>query len=217
MKGFEERGDRLLLCWDGPFDLWFTLNRSLPPDHSLSQVHGTTVVCSDRLGHPKPRADGLWLRPEDRDGPWALWFADCAPVAIGHPSGHVALLHCGFHGTRLGIVEQLARLWRQAGLNLGECTAWIGPCAGFSNYSRHIEGDPATRHAMKCFTSRAMRRRDNLIYFDLQSELASQLQRSGVESKCLFTLEEDTVSMSDRWFSHRRGDQGRHALVASRR
>lgn len=217
MKGFRFETSRVYLESNNPFyDLFFTLRSELPPDHSLRQVHGNRIVTTAELNNStKPEADGLWLTPEDRGGPWALWYADCVPVALCHPSGHVVLAHCGFAGTYRHLLYALAPLWKTQGLNLSDCQAWIGP--HIRTYSRKKHGDLKTIEALKTFHPSMMRDDGEEVLFDLAGELKAQLSELGLDERNIYDLDEDTVTLSHRWFSHRRGDTGRHALVAQRK
>lgn len=101
-------------------------------DASLStcrQVHGVTVVASER-------SDG-WCEPHDCDALWTekrrvalgIKVADCLPVTIIDPSNAIiANIHSGWRGAAADVVgETVAELRRVSSFSAAGALAYLGP------------------------------------------------------------------------------------------
>jgi polyphenol oxidase len=186
---------------------WHDLQRevAVPRFVHARQVHGRRVV---RHG------DGWsgWLRIDDADGHMAcdagialaVTLADCVPVFLAHPDGAIGLLHAGWRGTAAGIVAEAARQWHEAGLDLREIRAHLGPAICGDCYEvgpdviRAVLGKPA----------------ENPRPIDLRTALREQLEACGVRR--ISTSPRCTRCHNEQFFSHRMGDAGRHIAVLAR-
>lgn len=101
-------------------------------DASLStcrQVHGVTVVASERVeGWCEPHeCDALWT--ERRQVALGIKVADCLPVTIIDPaSAVIANIHSGWRGAAAGIVSQtLDELQQGSPFSAAASLAYLGP------------------------------------------------------------------------------------------
>jgi YfiH family protein len=91
----------------------------------LRQVHGARVVTVEAPG-------GSYGEPADAavtsaaGAPIAVLTADCAPVAMASPEGHLAVAHAGWKGLRAGVIEATVQSMRRLGATRVE--AVLGPC-----------------------------------------------------------------------------------------
>lgn len=104
----------------------FEIDASL---RTCRQVHGVTLVASDRR-------DG-WCEPDECDALWAdarqvalgIKVADCLPVTIIDPEcAVVANIHSGWRGAAAGIVSlTLDELQRASSFSSADSLAYLGP------------------------------------------------------------------------------------------
>lgn len=90
-----------------------------------TQVHGDTVIDA---GEPEgTKADALIARrPGDAVG---IRVADCVPILIASPEGHVAAVHAGWRGVVNGIIGvSVKRLSGDASRFIAAIGPHIGPC-----------------------------------------------------------------------------------------
>ena len=157
-------------------------------------MRGTTVAEPGSGGE----ADALVLG--GRDGPGAVTAADCALVLISAP-GAVALVHAGWQGAARGLLEAALGVLARRG---APAQAWLGPCLGPTSFEVGPEvADlfPRRFHAETSWGTRSV---------DLPGFLCDRLAAAGVDAAwCGIDTFTDPA-----FFSHRRGDLWRHALVA---
>ena len=150
-----------------------------------------------------------WLRGGDADGHLALdrgtgmavSVADCVPVFVAHPSGAIALLHSGWRGTAVRIVERAIDLMAERGIPSIELLLHLGPSICGDCYE--VSPDVYRR-----VTGRSVERAATV---DLRAVIADQARLRGVRR----------ISISDgctrcdnrRFYSHRAGDEGRQVGV----
>ena len=91
----------------------------------LRQVHGARVVTVDRPGGASGEPADAAVT-ECRGAALAVLTADCAPLALASPEGHVGVAHAGWKGLRAGVVEAAVQSMRRMGATRVE--AVIGPC-----------------------------------------------------------------------------------------
>ena len=93
----------------------------------------------------------------------------------------------------------------------GAC-GWIGPCIGREHYCRDIAED-WTQKGLQSFSGKNFDERDGKIYFDLASEIHTQLLECGLSKGNIKHSGLDTFS-SPECYSYRRGDiKARMTLV----
>jgi purine-nucleoside/S-methyl-5'-thioadenosine phosphorylase / adenosine deaminase len=184
---------------------WSALRRSLEPSRRLataSQVHGAEIIVH-RVGWEGwlrgPSADGHLSI--DRGTALAVTVADCVPVFITHPSGAVAVLHSGWRGTALRIVQRGIELFVKHGFHPAELYVHAGPSICGQCYE--VGGDV---YAQLTGTDPGMPKT-----IDLRALIADHARTSGarnisVSSSC-------TRCDHERFYSHRAGDDGRQLGV----
>lgn len=188
---------------------WAALRRALAPAPRLAsahQVHGSRVVSHGDAWEG-------WLRADDVDGhatthrgtALAVSVADCVPVFLAHPSGAVALLHSGWRGTELRIVERGIEALAQRGVPAGELLLHLGPaiCGKCYEVSAEVHARLTGRDPGKPTP------------VDLRALIADHARAAGVRH--ITTSPLCTRCDNDRHYSHRAGDPGRQlgVIVAS--
>lgn len=168
------------------------------------QVHGRTVqrvagsAGAGAASARRPEADGQ-ATVERRVGAMVL-TADCMPVAVGC-EGAVAMLHAGWRGLALGVLEEGVRALRELA-GAGRMVAVVGPCAGPCCY----EVGPEVQAALGRSQGTGGR-------IDLRSIAHERLISAGVAQ--VDDMRACTIC-DERYFSHRRegARAGRQAGVA---
>lgn len=229
-RAADGRPDFGLLARDPPpagaLDSWRAL-RALGGWRAVAlsrQVHGSTVrvhreapegilLADDGDGHAT-RVPGLLL---------AVTAADCAPVFLADPVRRAAaLLHAGWRGAAGGVAEAGVSALRDAfgsapadllahvGPAIGPCCFEVGaevPAALESGRDRAAGGLPGLRRAG------SDDRRAGRFFLDLGLVLQERLARAGLEPANV-TRSAACTRCDARFFSHRRGDGGRHVAFA---
>ena len=180
-----------------PFsDGWRSVVRSRQVHGAVTRVHsqlpaGESVV-GDGDGHVT-RRPGLLL---------TVTLADCVPIFIADPFQRaVALLHAGWRGTAAGVLEQgLAAMGRACGSAPGDLVVHLGPAICGQCYEVGPEvfdalGKPAPRRPAP---------------IDLRDAIRQRALEAGIGAEHLSANTECTHCGDGRYFSHRRGDTGRH-------
>jgi copper oxidase (laccase) domain-containing protein len=173
----------------------------------LDQVHGTGRVdhdsCGPTGGDPVIGVGDVLVAVGGR--PVAIWAADCAPVVLVDDDGAIVGCHAGWRGLAAGVIDVAAaagRVPRRA--VLGPC---IHPCCyefGSAELERVAEGlgvAPSRITATTTSGSPAL---------DVPTAVGLALGNHGIELDVVGPC----TGCDRRWFSHRRGDVGRHAVVA---
>jgi purine-nucleoside/S-methyl-5'-thioadenosine phosphorylase / adenosine deaminase len=126
--------------------------------------------------------------------------ADCLPVALGC-DGAVAMVHAGWRGLAVGVLEEGARAIGELGQG-GEVVAVVGPCAGACCYEVGPEVHDALAGAHRHGT-----------HLDLRAVAHERLRAAGVAE--VRDVHACTVC-DERFFSYRREGEraGRQAGVA---
>ncbi|MGV7975597.1 MAG: peptidoglycan editing factor PgeF [Anaerolineaceae bacterium] len=188
--------------YESRFDVW--------------QVHGTTLVYSDR---PRPRdqkhqpADGIFT--DNPELTLIMRFADCVPLVFYDPVKRVVgLVHAGWQGTVQNIGGLGVDYMRQRfGSDPASLFAGIGPSICGSCYQ---VGEEVRARFLQAFGADALdffAERDGALYLDLWLANAFSLRKAGVvqvEQSGLCTAEH-----LDEWYSYRKekGITGRFAVV----
>jgi YfiH family protein len=148
----------------------------------LQQVHGDGVVVLDGTKLPK---EGDFHRFTEADGvvtdaaglTLLVLTADCAPVFLcaGKEGAEwIGLVHAGWRGTRLGIVQKAVKmLCERSGLEPSDVRAAFGPCIGWRNY-------PVGPEFADYFAAGSIRRRGGKLHLDLAGENRRQLLEAGL-------------------------------------
>lgn len=188
------------------FGRWMGLVESLAPAArrlaTALQVHGDRVL---RHGD----AWQGWLRDTSgADGHFstepqtamAVTLADCVPVFIGHPSGVGLVLHSGWKGTALRIVERGLTQLAAAGFDPAEALVHLGPAICGKCY----EVGP---DVFKAVTGTTV---DSATRLDLREVIAAHARQAGAN---VSISQWCTRCNNERFYSHRAGDVGRQVGV----
>lgn len=184
-------------CGTAPVpDGWRSVVRSRQVHAAVTRVHtklpaGESVV-GEGDGH-LTRRPGLLL---------TVTLADCVPVFVADPVQRaVALLHAGWRGTVAGVLEQgLAAMGRAFGSAPADLFVHLGPAICGQCY----EVGPEVFEAL----GEAAPPRPAAI--DLRGAIRQRALAAGIDAGHLTVNTECTLCGDGRYFSHRRGDTGRH-------
>ena len=175
---------------------WRAVVRSRQVHGRLVQVHGRLPrgVCltGEGDGHATG-ASGVLL---------TVTLADCVPVFIVDPPRRtVALLHAGWRGTAAGVVEAgLDTLSVTFESHPGDLLVHLGPAI----CGRCYEVGP------EVFRALGEAAPDAPTAIDLRSAIRRRTLAAGVRAANVTVSGECTLCGDGRYFSHRRGDRGRH-------
>lgn len=174
------------------------------------QEHGDLMVEAHGTGEP------FSARPETADGLYTfekgvglvIRTADCQPVFFAREDGGaVAAIHVGWRGNAMNFpgtaVKRLCGLFscRPEAL-LAVRGPSLGPAAAeFVNFRREWPAEFAAWFDEETKT------------FNLWRLTRRQLAEAGMRGERIFSLDMCTRDMSERFFSHRRGEKGRMANV----
>ncbi len=177
-------------------DGWRSVVRSLQVHGAVTRMHtelpaGESVV-GEGDGH-LTRRPGVLL---------TVTLADCVPVFIADPVQRaIALLHAGWRGTAAGVLGQgLAAMGRAFGSVPGDLFVHLGPAI----CGRCYEVGPEVFEAL----GEAVPPRPAPI--DLRGVIRQRALVAGVDPGHLTANTECTLCGDGRYYSHRRGDTGRH-------
>lgn len=189
--GWADHGDRRPLG-----DGWRSVVRSRQVHGAVTRVHtevpaGESVV-GEGDGHVT-RRPGLVL---------TVTLADCVPVFMADPVQRtVALLHAGWRGTAAGVLEHgLAAMGRAFGSVPGDLFVHLGPAICGQCY----EVGPEVFEALGEATP------PGPAPIDLRGVIRQRALGAGIDAGRLTVNTECTLCGDGRYYSHRRGDTGRH-------
>ena len=175
---------------------WRSVVRSRQVHGSVARMHtdlpaGETVA-GDGDGHVT-RTPGVLL---------TVTLADCVPVFVADPVHRaVALLHAGWRGTAAGVVERgLAVLARAFGSAAPDLFVHLGPAI----CGRCYEVGP------EVFEALGETPPGGPAPIDLRAVIRRRARAGGIRGERLSINRECTLCGDGRYFSHRRGDTGRH-------
>ena len=171
----------------------------------LHHVHGRDVVTLDRAPNGIPEADGAVTSTPGLA--LAAMGADCAPIVLADDRA-VAVIHCGWKGAVVGVVEAGAAALRAIGH--GPVRAAVGPCI----CARHYEfGADALEGLVGELGAAVQARTDTgTPAFDLRTAIRIGLDRAGVSE--VTDVECCTVESPDHYSFRRDGVTGRQAVLA---
>jgi hypothetical protein len=176
----------------------------------LDQVHGvemyrcdadtplTSIVgVGDVLVGEGP-AEGREARPV------AVWAADCAPVMLFDRQGVPVACHAGWRGLAAGVIDvAVAAAGRPLVAVLGPC---IHPCCyefGEEELAQVAAGVGVPVDTVAATTS------SGALALDVPAAVAAALARHEID----VVIGGACTACDGRWYSHRRGDIERHAMV----
>lgn len=200
------------------------------------QVHGNIVMTVSREHARKPygydelfRADGYVTA--ESGVPLVIFIADCIPLLLADErAGVVAAVHCGWRSTVADIEGNAVRAMKALGASEGDIRACIGPAIGRCCFevgaeviqaaeSLLLSGESGTCHdpseVIKDL-SLLYERRDNGKYMlDLKGVLRYRLMQIGLPSDNIEIIEDCTMCMPGKYWSHRytKGVRGSQAAV----
>ncbi len=175
----------------------------------IDQVHGV-AVCEPRPG-PAPsagRGDVLVVRRPGAAA--AVWAADCAPIVLVGAAGGLAAVHAGWRGLAAGVLDVAVEAVRASGEEIVAAVLGpvIHPCCyafGRSDLARVAGGVHARTPVVTART------REGDVALDVPAAVGAALRHAGVGLDVVGPC----TGCDERWYSHRRrGDTGRHAVVA---
>jgi YfiH family protein len=133
----------------------------------------------------------------------AAMGADCALVLLYDPAaGAVGIVHAGWRGTVLGIVEQgVRKMRREFGCDPAKIIAGIGPSIGPCCYE---VGNDVKEAALAGRGIEEVSPRAGKLFFDLRKANVDQLLAQGVPRGNIEVADICTSCAHDRFFSYRR-------------
>ena len=175
----------------------------------LDQVHGTERVEHGSCASHGDSVIGVGdVLVADAGQPIAIWAADCAPVVLVDGDGAIVGCHAGWRGLAAGVIDVAVTAGRAGAVPrravLGPC---IHPCCyefGPAELERIAEALGFTRASISAST------RSGSPALDVPTAVGLALGRHGIDLDVVGPC----TGCDRRWFSHRRGDLGRHAVVA---
>lgn len=174
---------------------WRSVVRSRQVHGSLTLAHvdasAGTIVAGEADGHVTGQP-GVLL---------TVTIADCVPVFMADPVRRaVGLLHAGWRGVAAGVIESgIATLSDAFGSTPGDTTVHLGPAICGQCY----EVGPEVFRALGERTPAIPRP------IDLRRVIRGRATESGVRPEQVTVSHECTRCGDGRYFSHRRGDEGR--------
>lgn len=172
----------------------------------VDQIHGTAVFRA-----PAAPRDVSWPVAGTADvvvassTPVAVWAADCAEVVLFDRDGAVVGCHAGWRGLAAGIIDvAVNETTDPIAAVLGPC---IHPCCyefGERELQLVADGVQLAPEVLAGTTSQGA------LALDVPAAVALTLARHGIELDVIGPC----TGCDERWFSHRRGDAERHAVVA---
>lgn len=172
----------------------------------LTQVHGTEVVHVHSPGEYQG-APGDALLTNSSGVPISIQVADCAPVALVSPLGSLNLVHAGWKGLTLGIIDRAVEL--MAGLGKAPTVAVIGPCIHPNVYQF---GEKEMRMICNVFgDSVRSKTREGHLALNLPKAVEISLTQNGINE--IVRIDECTSNPKKFWSYRLRKDRKRQAMV----
>ena len=137
-----------------------------------------------------------------------ITICDCVPVFLASVDGRaIGLLHCGWRGTRGGIVAEGVRQMELLGAERGRIRAVIGPhvCADCYEVGAELVDEFRERHT-EDELRQVFWRQDGRLRLDLAASIRLQLLKEGIGAADVWASKECTYHGSE-YFSYRRGDR----------
>lgn len=180
------------------------------------QVHGDTVICSDRPRDPeKPHQKADAIITDRRNIVLLMLFADCVPIILYDPVQEaVGIAHAGWKGT---VLKVAAKTVKQMGICYGSepenIRAVIGPSIGPDHYSIGTDVIQSVRDSFGFMADDFIRSDNHGVKFDLWESNRFILENSGVKQIEVAGI--CTACHTKDWFSHRaeNGQTGRFGVL----
>ena len=176
----------------------------------LDEVHGVDVK---RVTEPGEFdfAVGDVLVTDIADAALSVWVGDCAAIAVVGDSGQFSLVHAGWRGALGGVVERSIEALRSMGAD--RCTAYllsaIGSCC--YEFGREELALMVDRFGTAVTASTTW----GVPSLSMPAVVAAACTAGGSGfvdlSHCTHCSRSGNEPV---WFSHRRGDRGRHVVAA---
>jgi copper oxidase (laccase) domain-containing protein len=174
----------------------------------LAEVHGCEVVTVAAPGEGDGAVGDVAVTAAS-GAVLGVWTADCAPLVAVAPDGRFGVAHAGWRGLAAAVVDVLVDAVdpRRAGGVRAHLGPAIGPCcdefgpAELALVAAAAGGAPVTATTTWGTPS-----------LDVPGAIAAMLARRGVE----LDRSGACTRCDERYFSHRRGDRGRHVTAAWR-
>jgi YfiH family protein len=196
------------------------LNAKLPkPPVWLNQVHGINVFDADQpfephAQHPIPTADAAVTTQTEQ--PLAILTADCLPIVIANHSGTVlGVVHAGWRGLALGVLEATLGVMRQANPSMQSWSAWVGPGIGAQTFQvgQDVYDTFVNQNATYACFFTSDPTQPSKWFADLAGIAGYRLSLLG--SQTIYQSQRCTVTETQHFFSYRRdGRTGRMATIA---
>jgi len=173
----------------------------------LDEVHGTVVRVVERPGDfDGAVGDGAVTRCPG--AVLAVWVGDCAPVVLVGQSGAVGVVHAGWRGALAGVLEHA--LVSMGSIGAGDVRAVLGPCVHACCYEFGSDDmQPFVERLGGAVVGRTTWGTPSL---DMPAVVNGVLAERQVP---VVRVGGCTACSGGRWFSHRRGDRGRHVMAVS--
>lgn len=138
------------------------------------QIHSATVLAA--AAGLCGEGDALWSAAPDLA--LSVVTADCVPVLLAGPAGHVAAVHAGWRGIVAGVLPATLGVLCDR-TDAGGWTAWIGPAIGACCYE---VGEEVARQVVAASGAEALPTYlAGRPHLDLQAAAKRQLRAAGVE------------------------------------
>jgi copper oxidase (laccase) domain-containing protein len=177
----------------------------------LDEVHGTDVRWVAEPGDFDFEV-GDAVATHHSDAVLSVWVGDCAALVIVGDHGQFALVHAGWRGARDGVIGHTVESLRAAGASTCSAVLFsaIGPCC----YEFGAD-DLATMERRFGATVRSTTRWGSPS-LSMPAVVAADCARLGILFTDLSGCTHCTATHDGHtWFSHRRGDRGRHVVAAA--
>jgi hypothetical protein len=171
----------------------------------LHEVHGTVVR---EVTYPGEfdGVEGDAAVTRVRGAVLSVWVGDCAPVVFAGDDarglGVIGVAHAGWRGALDGVLPATV-----TAMGAARVTAVLGPCIGPCCYE--FGEDLLTRFVDRFGPGVASRTTWGTPSLSMPAVVRASLAESGVEVCALGGC----TRCDRRWFSHRRGEEGRHVMT----
>jgi copper oxidase (laccase) domain-containing protein len=175
----------------------------------LDEVHGTVVhacTAADVADADRPVAAEGDVLVGSGDPALAVWVGDCAPVVLVGDDGTLVACHAGWRGLAAGVLDVAVDA-----LDRPVVAAVLGPCIHPCCYEFGADDLATVARALGVDAAAVTGTTSaGAVALDIPAAVRAGLARRGVTVEVAGSCSR----CDDRWFSHRRGDPGRHAVVA---
>ncbi len=174
----------------------------------LDEVHGTAVhrAVASTGSAPGAVAGVGDVLVGDPGTAVAIWVADCAPVVLFDRDGATVACHAGWRGLAAGVISVAV-----AELEAPCAVAVLGPCIHPCCYEFGAADLAEVAGALGVEPDAISGRTSNgALALDVPAAVAVALGRHGIA----LDVSGPCTGCDERWYSHRRGDAERQAVVA---